>query len=189
LSSNAKLVKLREIEGTNGRAHLARVTVEDRSTERVIIFNTPQLNDLVRIEFKALDQWFEEDVPIYQHPKDPYKRIDILKSSRTVKVAVDGVTLAQSSSPLFLLETSLRTRYYLPPTSANWELLTESDTETYCPYKGKANYYNVNINGKEYKDLVWYYKYPTAESAPVAGHLCFYNEKVDIWVDGVQESR
>jgi uncharacterized protein (DUF427 family) len=128
-------------------------------------------------------------VPIFQHPKDPYKRIDILNSTRTIKVALDGVTLAESSNPLFLLETSLRPRYYLPPTSIKWEYLTKSDTETYCPYKGRSNYYNVNINGKQYKDLVWYYVYPTMESGPIAGHLCFYNEKVDIWIDGVQEKR
>lgn len=161
----------------------------DKSTERVVVFNTTELKDLVKIDFQEVDQWFEEDVPVYQHPKDPYKRIDILASTRAIKVALDGVTLAESSSPLFLLETSLRTRYYLPPTSINWEYLTKSDTETYCPYKGKANYYDVKINGKTYKDLVWYYVYPTIESGPISGHVCFYNEKVDIWVDGVQEKR
>ena len=86
---------------------------------------------------------------------------------------------------MFLLETLLRPRYYLLPASVNWDSLTESNTETLCPYKGKANYYNVKVNGKEYKDLVWYYRYPTAESAPIVGHLCFYNEKVDLWSLGV----
>jgi uncharacterized protein (DUF427 family) len=187
--SGATLTKTSEIDGTDGGAYLASLSVGNKSTERVIVFTTAPLKDLVKVDFKELDQWFEEDVPIYQHPKDPFKRIDILNSTRPIKVALDGVTLAESVNPLFLLETSLRTRFYLPPTSVKWEHLTKSDTETYCPYKGKANYYNVNINGKEYKDLVWYYVYPTAESAPVAGHLCFYNEKVDIWVDGVQEER
>lgn len=74
------------------------------------------------------DQWFEEDVPICQPRKDPYKRIDILTSTRSIKVTLDGVTLAESSSPLFLLETSLRPRYYLPPTSVNREVLSKSDT-------------------------------------------------------------
>ena len=129
----------------------------EKSTERVIVFNAGPLKDLVKVDFPVLDQWFEEDVRIYQHPKDPFKRIDILNSTRSVKVALDGVTLAESSNPLFLLETSLPTRYYLPPTSVRWEHLSKSDTETYCPYKGKANYYNLNVNGKEYKDLVWYY--------------------------------
>ncbi|KAF2262957.1 DUF427-domain-containing protein [Lojkania enalia] len=188
-SSSATLTKTHDIDGTKGGASFARLTVDDKHTERVVIFNTAPLKDLVKIEFKAIDQWFEEDVPIYQHPKDPYKRIDILKSTRSIKVALDGVTVAETTSPLFLFETSLRPRYYLPPTSIAWEYLSKSDTETYCPYKGKANYYNVTINKKEYKDLVWYYVYPTMESGPIAGHLCFYNEKVDIWVDGLREKK
>ena len=177
------------MDGTNGAAHLGRLTIENRSTDRVIVFNTSTLKNLVKIEFKAIDQWFEENVSIYCHPKDPYKRVDILQSTRRVKVTIDGVTLAETSSPLFLLETTLRTRYYLPPTSVNWKYLSPSDTKTLCPYKGKASYYHVNVNGKVYRDLVWYYRYPTMESAPIAGHLCFYNEKVDVWVDGVKEER
>ena len=101
----------------------------------------------------------------------------------------DNTPLATTTSPIFLLETSLRPRYYLPPTSVNWSVLSKSDTETFCPYKGRANYYNITVNGKEYKDLVWYYQYPIPESAAIAGHLCFYNEKVDVWVDGVKEER
>ncbi|KAF2865456.1 hypothetical protein BDV95DRAFT_652223 [Massariosphaeria phaeospora] len=188
-TSEANLTKETEVDGTNGAAHLGQLSVGDRSTQRVVIFNVGSLKDLVKIDFKELDQWFEEDVPIYQHPKDPYKRIDILNSSRPIKIALEGVTLAETPYSLFLLETSLRTRFYLPPTSVKWEYLTKSDTETLCPYKGKANYYHVTINGKEYKDLVWYYVYPTSESGAIVGHLCFYNEKVDVWVDGVQEQR
>ena len=136
-----------------------------------------------------MDQWFEEDMPIYGHPKDPYKRVDILQSSRSVKVALDGVTLAECSNSLFLFETTLRTRHYLAPTSVKWEHLTPSDTVTFCPYKGRAEYYDVNVNGKRYRDVVWYYRYPTAESAPIAGHMCFYNELVDVWIDGAKEEK
>ncbi len=143
----------------------------------------------MKVEFGALDQWFEEDVPIYCHPKDPYKRIDIVSSARNLKVEVDGVTLAETSKPLHLLETTLRTRYYLPPTSIKWEYLSPSNLTTLCPYKGQAEYYHVTVNGKKYENLVWYYRYPTMESAQVAGHLCFYNEYVDTWVDGVKEKR
>lgn len=165
------------------------MTIGNRSTDRVIIFNTSALKGLVKIEFRAMDKWFEEDVETFCHPKDPYKRIDILPSTRPVKIVIDGVTIAETSSPLFLLETTLRTRYYLPPTSVKWEYLTPSDTETLCPYKGKANYYHANVNGKQYKNLVWYYRTPTHESAAIAGHLCFYNEAVDVWVDGKKEER
>jgi len=188
-SPDAKLDKVSEVDGTDGTAHLGRLTVGNRSTDRIIIFNTSALSNLVKIEFRAMDKWFEEDVETFCHPKDPYKRIDILQSTRSVKVTIDGVTLAETTSPLLLLETTLRTRYYLPPTSVNWEYLAESDIETLCPYKGKANYYHVHVNGKRYENLVWYYTTPTMESGPIAGHLCFYNEKVDIWVDGKKEQK
>ena len=188
-TSAAHLEKTDAIDGTNGSAHLGRLTVKDSSTNRIVIFNTKVLEDLVKVDFNAIHQWFEEEVPIYCHPKDPYKRIGILQSNRHVKVALDGVTLGETSSPMFLLETTLRTRYYLPPTSVNWEALSHSDAASLCPYKGRANYHHVNVNGKEYKNLAWYYRYPTSESAPIAGYVCFYNEKVDIWVDGVKEHR
>jgi uncharacterized protein (DUF427 family) len=188
-TSEATLEKMAPIQGTNGAAHLGRLTVGNHSTERVVFFNTNALLDLVKIDFRAIDQWFEEDVAIYCHPKDPYKRIDILSSTRSIKVSVDGVMLAESSNPLLLLETTLRTRYYLPPTSVNWEYLVQSETATLCPYKGRANYYHVKVNGKVHRDMVWYYRYPTPESAPIAGYMCFYNEMVDIWVDGEEEER
>ena len=71
----------------------------------------------------------------------------------------------------------------------NWEYTSESDTTTFCPYKGKAEYYNLNVNGKEIKDAIWWYRYPTIESAPIAGMVCFYNEKVDVFIDGVKEEK
>ncbi|EUC51035.1 hypothetical protein COCMIDRAFT_31600 [Bipolaris oryzae ATCC 44560] len=186
---DAKLFAGEVINYTSGAAHLYKLTSGTRSTNRLLVFHSGPLQDLIKVDFSAIDQWFEEDTRIYCHPKDPYKRIDILPSSRSVKLALDGVTLAETTSALFLLETTLRTRYYVPPTSINWEYLTPSDTTTLCPYKGQAEYYHVNVNGKVYKDLVWYYRYPTIESALIAGYLCFYNEGVDVWVDGVKEER
>jgi uncharacterized protein (DUF427 family) len=186
---SANFTSTHSIVGTRNLVQLGHLTVGNSSTEDILIFDTDALKGLVKVDFHALDQWFEEDVPVYGHPKDPYKRIDILHSTRHVKVGIDGVTLAESSSPLFLLETTLRTRHYLPPTSVNWEYLRRSDTVSLCPYKGRANYYHVVVNGREYRDLVWYYRYPTSESAPIAGYMCFYNEKVDVWVGGEKEQQ
>lgn len=188
-TSDCVLEKMEAIDGTNHAAHHARLTVANVSTTRVLLFNTPSLPDLVKVDFNALSCWFEEETPIYCHPKDPYKRIDILPSTRTIRIALEGVALAATSSPLLLLETTLRTRYYLPPTSVKWEHLRPSETVTLCPYKGRAEYYHVEVNGRVYQDLVWYYRYPTSESALVAGYLCFYNERVDVWVDGEVEAR
>ena len=90
---------------------------------------------------------------------------------------------------MMLFETLLPTRYYLPKTSVNWENTKESTTTSSCPYKGMAEYYDVVVRGKEHKDAIWWYKYPTPESVAVAGRVCFYNEKVDVWVDGVLQER
>lgn len=132
----------------------------------------------------CLDQWLEEEVPIYVHPKDPFKRIDILPSKRSVEVQVAGKTVAKSDYAVHLLETYLPTRYYLPLASVDQLVLRKSDLVTSCPYKGDAEYYHVVIDGEEHKNLVWYYRTTTHESAGIAGLLSFYNEKVDIILDG-----
>ena len=128
-------------------------------------------------------------MPIYVHPKDPYKRVDILPSTRPIEIIVDGVTVAKSPNSVHLLETLLPTRYYLPPAALDQSVLRRSDTVTKCPYKGDAEYYNVVVNGTEHKDIVWYYRLPTHESAAIAGLACFYNEKVDIYLDGQRLER
>ncbi|KAK4690394.1 hypothetical protein P7C71_g6384, partial [Lecanoromycetidae sp. Uapishka_2] len=154
-SINSSQLRKDEAVDEDKSAFLATLKGNSKVTDQVISFEKGPLAGLLRIEFGSLDQWFEEDMPIYGHPKDPYKRIEILPSSRTVTIKVDGVTIAESSNNLFLLETMLRMRYYMPKTA--------------------------------HKDLVWWYKYPTAESAPIDGHLCFYNEKVEVYIDGVKE--
>jgi len=120
------------------------------------------------------------------HPRDPFKRIDILHSTRPIKVSLDGTVLASAAASYHLYETLLPCRYYLPPTAiVDWSLLRPSTTRTPCPYKGEAEYYDVVLpDGKRYKDFVWFYRMPLRESAAIAGYLCFYNEKVDIELDG-----
>jgi uncharacterized protein (DUF427 family) len=143
-----------------------------------------ELRDAVRFEFGAMDEWLEEDEPIYVHPRDPYSRVDILASSRHVRIELDGVTLAESRAPRILFETSLPPRYYLPLSDLRMDLLRPSDKRTHCPYKGTATYWSVEINGKVYEDLVWIYRQTLPESQKIIGLACFYNEKVDIHLDG-----
>jgi len=149
----------------------------------------PELRDLVRLEWGAMDEWFEEDEPVYVHPRDPYKRVDILASSRQVVVEVDGIRVADSRAPRILFETSLPPRYYLPLTDVRMDLLRPSNTATHCPYKGTASYWNIAIGDVEHRDLVWCYRAPVAESQKIAGLACFYNEKVDIYLDGELQER
>ncbi|MGW6498828.1 DUF427 domain-containing protein [Nonomuraea angiospora] len=144
-----------------------------------------QIRGHVRFEWDAMDAWFEEDEEVYFHPRDPYTRVDILASSRHVRVEVDGVTVADSRSPRILFETGLPARYYLPKTDVRLDLLEHTDTATHCPYKGTAEYWTVNGQ----KDLAWSYRTPLPESEKVAGLIAFYNEKLDIYVDGELQER
>ncbi|GIH97118.1 DUF427 domain-containing protein [Planobispora siamensis] len=144
-----------------------------------------ELRGYVRLEWEAMDAWFEEDEEVYVHPRDPYSRVDILPSSRHVRVEVDGVTVADSRSPRILFETGLPPRYYLPKTDVRLDLLTPTATVTRCPYKGQAEYWSVNGHA----DLAWSYRTPLEESQRVAGLICFYNEKTDVYVDGVLQDR
>jgi uncharacterized protein (DUF427 family) len=147
------------------------------------------LRDLVRIDWPAMDEWLEEDEPVYTHPRDPYTRVDILASSRHVRVEVDGVTVADSVRPHILYETGLPPRYYLPLPDVRAEMLIPSDTRSHCPYKGTAGYWSVDAGRGVHPDLVWIYRTPLPESQKVAGLACFYNEKVDLYVDGELQPR
>ena len=148
-----------------------------------------ELRDLIRFDWHAMDAWFEEDEEIFVHPRGPSHRVDILASSRHVRVEIDGVEVANTTQPRLLFETSLPTRYYIPKTDARLDLLRPSDTHTDCPYKGTADYWSVQAGDTLHTDIVWGYKSPVRESAPIAGLLSFYNEKVDIYVDGELEDR
>lgn len=152
-------------------------------------FEQGPLKGLVKIAVDAIDAWYAEDEQqLGPHPKNPYTRIETLASSREVRIEVDGVVVARSTNNIFLHETKLRPRYYLPPTSvADWSFLVPSDTKTFCPYKGQAQYYHLKVQGKEIKDAIWYYPAPFPESAAVLNRLCFYNEKVDVFIDGKKE--
>jgi len=147
------------------------------------------LRDLVRFNWAEMDEWLEEDEPVYTHPRDPYTRVDILASSRHVRIEIDGVTVADSVRPHILFETHLPPRYYLPLPDVRTELLIPSDTTSHCPYKGTAGYWSVDAGHGVRPDLVWIYRTPLPESQKVAGLACFYNEKVDLYLDGELQDR
>lgn len=144
----------------------------------------PDISGHVAFYWDRVDAWFEEDDEVFVHPRDPYKRIDVLRSSRHVVVSVDGVQVAESRRPLLLFETGLPTRYYLPPLDVRRDVLVPSPTITRCPYKGTAEYYSVEIGNRRHDDLVWVYRTPIPEIPKIEHHLCFYNERVDLVVDG-----
>lgn len=160
-------------------------TATHQSAARVFDDDGGPVSGLVRFEWSALS-WFEEDEPIYGHPRNPYARVDALRSHRHVTVAVDGVALAETRSPVLLFETGLPTRYYIDQTDVTFEHLEPTSTQTLCPYKGVTSaYWSVRAGDAVHTDLAWTYHTPLPAVAPIANMVAFYNEKVDITLDGV----
>ena len=150
----------------------------------------PGLAGMARLEWDALDSWFEEDEQIFVHPRSPYSRVDAVRSNRRVRVSLDDVTLADSSATVMVFETGLPTRYYFPRTSVDFTHLLPSATVTACPYKGTTSgYWSVLIGDVVHPDLAWAYDFPTTPVAPIAGLVAFSNEKVDIALDGAAAER
>ncbi|KAK0654782.1 hypothetical protein B0T16DRAFT_450545 [Cercophora newfieldiana] len=175
---------------------------------KAIVFEGGPLDGLVKIPHGSLDAWYVEDEKLLGiHPKDPYRRVDCHASSREIRIEVDSAIIAESRNNVFLYETGLRPRYYLSPSAIMGQsiilpdsagpidethvgaFLIPSKTSTVCPYKGQASYYHLVVRGKTIEDVAWYYTYPTPESAPIRNMVCFYNEKVDVFVDGEKEER
>ena len=174
-----------------GTASHWTIRVGDRVSENAV-WRYPDPNDEVAAiaDFFAfcwdrVEHWYEEDEEIFVHPRDPYKRVDVVDSSRPVKIVLGGETVAETRRARFLFETRLPTRYYIPSEDVRMDLLAPSDTTTACPYKGRARYWSVRIGDRFYPDIVWSYPQPIPECPKIKGYLCFFNEQVDaILVDG-----
>jgi uncharacterized protein (DUF427 family) len=133
--------------------------------------------------------WFEEALEVRVHARDPSKRVDAVPSERHVRVELGGEPIAESHRPLALFETGLPTRWYFPPEDVRHQRLEPSDTVTMCPYKGSASYWSVRAGSEVHRDLAWCYSEPIPECPRIAGLIAFFNERVDLVVDGVQEER
>jgi uncharacterized protein (DUF427 family) len=142
----------------------------------------------VILDFGALDSWYEEDEVNVAHPKDPFHRIDVLASSRQVTLEMDGQILAESARPMLLFETMLPTRYYVPREDIKAELIPSS-TRTYCAYKGQASYWSVAPGGDRLDDIAWTYEDPLHDATQVRGLVSFFDERIDVTLDGVRLQR
>jgi uncharacterized protein (DUF427 family) len=145
----------------------------------------PDLDGYVIVDFPGFDAWYEEDERTVGHPRDPFHRIEIVHSSRHVVVEHDGQVVADSTRPYLLFETQLPVRFYLPREDVRAELLEPSDHSSQCAYKGRASYHSL----PGAPNAVWFYPEPAREAAEIAGRLAFFNERVDITVDGTRLER
>ena len=151
----------------------------------------PALDGMVVMSWQPglFDRWLEEDEEVRAHPRDPHKRVEAVASSRRVKVELDGVELASTDRPVLLFETDLPTRYYLPRADVHLEVLTPSETYSLCPYKGETREYWSAVGPPAVPNVAWSYWAPLPAVQKVAGLVAFYNELVDLTVDGVVQER
>ena len=179
-----------------GDAEYWSIVVDDRRIENAVwsypvpLDGAPDLSAYVAFYWNKVDNWFEEDEEVFVHARDPYKRVDALCSSRHVEIRIHGETIADTTRPILLFETGLPTRYYIPKLDVRLDLLVPSTLNTACPYKGVASYFSVAVPGaKVVDDIVWVYPAPIPQIPSIANHLCFFNEHVDVIVDGELQER
>jgi len=179
-----------------GDAAYWTVKVGNREAENAVwTYPTPydevaEIKDYVSFYWDRMDHWYEEDEEVFVHPRDPNVRLDVLDSTRPVRVTMAGQVVAESTRAAMLFETGLPTRYYLPRDDVHMALLQPSDRHSKCPYKGEADYWHLNLDGEVFEDLVWSYPDPLPEVARLKDYLCFFNERVEaIHVDGEEMER
>jgi uncharacterized protein (DUF427 family) len=148
-------------------------------------YDDPDLAGRVGIAFRALDRWLEEEDEVVGHPRDPFKRVDVRRSSRHVRVLLDGQVLADSHRPLLVFETGHPVRYYLPPGDVRIDLLDRSPKRSLCAYKGEASYWSAP--GAD--DIAWFYPDPLRDNVELRDHIAFFGERLDIEVDGESVER
>ncbi len=170
------------------------LNVRDRVIETCVIASPKGadggelLKGYVTLKFDSMDRWFEEDDPIYAHPRDPYHRVDVLSSSRHVVVRHGNQVVADCKRPKLLFETGVPIRYYLPWDDVEIGLLTKSETVSKCPYKGDGQHWHLQIGSEKVNDAAWTLPHPLPEGLAAAKHVCFYPDKVQIEVDGERVS-
>jgi uncharacterized protein (DUF427 family) len=175
-----------------GDATYYSITVDGRTVENAAWryldppAGCPDIANLIAFHWSLMDAWFEEDDQVFVHARDPYHRIDVLDSSREVRVVVGGQTVAVTRRARFLFETGLPVRYYIPRDDVRADLLQPSRTKTACAYKGPTSrYWQAPTADGKVGDIAWCYGAPKPEVARIAGLLAFFNERVDaIYVDG-----
>jgi uncharacterized protein (DUF427 family) len=146
-----------------------------------------RLEDLpghVVLDFAAFDAWYEEDERVFGHPRDPFHRVDVRRSSRPLRIELDGVVLAETTGARMLFETGLPTRFYVPREDIG-VALRPSARRSYCPYKGQASYWSSDAA----EDIAWSYEDPLPELRVIAGLVAFWDERVEVFLDGELRSR
>lgn len=172
------------VRETSGR----EVTIGGGQSVAGFVADDPDLADYVILDFGGFDEWLEEEDPIISHPHDPYSRIDIRTTSRNVQISLHDEVIAESDRARLLYETGLPVRFYLPREDVRAKLLP-SERASQCAYKGAAKYYSPVVDGSAVRDLAWSYEQPLIDAREVQGYIAFFDERVDVSINGVVRPR
>jgi uncharacterized protein (DUF427 family) len=140
----------------------------------------PDTPGYVTVAWDAVDAWFEESEEVHGHPRNPYHRVDILRSERRLRVDVGPTTLVDTNETVVVYETALEPKLYVDRRHVRLDALEKSTTQTYCPYKGTASYWSARVDGDTVADVAWSYEDPLPESTPLRGLLSFEPSRVTL---------
>jgi uncharacterized protein (DUF427 family) len=178
-----------------GEAHYHSLRVGDRVIEDAVWYypepveSAPFLAGHMAFYWDKVDEWYAEDEQLFGHPRDPYARIDVYPTSRHVRISLDGTVIAESARAKALFESNLPTRWYLPREDVRLDLMEASEKQTRCAYKGLASYWHVRIGDALHEDLAWTYPEPQHDAEPVRDLVAFFDERVDVEIDGSPQER
>ena len=178
-----------------GEARYWSLRCGDRTAEDAAWFYPEQIGPAsflaghVAFYWNAIDEWFAEDEQLHGHARDPYARIDVYPTSRHVRILLEGEVLADTVRARALFESNLPTRWYVPQEDVRTDLLETSATRTRCAYKGSASHFHARAGGALHEDVAWSYPEPQHDAERVRDYIAFYNERVEVELDGELEER
>ena len=190
VADSSRVMLLHEQFNQPAYCFVAEDVLLDELRERgAFVYEDGLAQGFVGIPWDAVDTWLEEDEEVIGHVRDPYHRLELRDTSRPVTIALDGETLCETASALALFEASLPPRWYVPREDVRAELAPAADLRTACAYKGWADYYDVRVGDRLEPVLAWYYPEPLRGMERIDGRVCFFNERVDVSLDGVLQER
>ncbi len=139
-----------------------------------------ELRGRVAFAWRAMDAFYEEDERILGHAADAYHRIDIRGTSRTLEVRAGGRVVARTERPVVLYESGFAPRWYVPRADIDESSLTAVAGQTFCPYKGLCDYYDIGDAAR----AAWSYPQAYDEVGRIGGLVSFEPDKVEVLLDG-----
>jgi uncharacterized protein (DUF427 family) len=112
------------------------------------------------------------------HQKWPNHKVEEEHVGQTMKVEINGETIAESNDVVRVTEDDHPVRYYFPRADIRMNKLERTTTQTECPFKGEAHYFSVNAGGRKFQDAVWTYENPYEEHRNLKDRMAFYDDKI-----------